>query len=340
MIKKIIFRADGNSSIGLGHLFRSFALIEMLKDEYEYVFLTRQDSLNDVIPKEYIIDIIPKNISCIKEPYWISKRYNHNEFIIIADGYAFGSNYQKDFKKLGFKFIYIDDIVSSEMSADIVVNHSLNLFAKDFDTADEYTKFALGTKYAMVRPKFIKAAKKIKEIKKIEEVFICFGGVDFHDFTNRSLKGIIEIPSIKKINIVISGAYSHEKIFHTIKKRKEDVFIHKNICENKMLELMNKSQLAIVPSSTISYEACSVKMLILGGYYVDNQKRINEGLDLNGMIYNVGDFRELKSEDFKRKVIEIIKDKTLTYKKMIKNQSKMFDGKQKERFNKLVESIC
>ena len=63
---------------------------------------------------------------------------------------------------------------------------------------------------------------------------------------------------------------------------------------------MNKCQLAIIPSSTISYEACSVKMLILGGYYVDNQKRINEGLDLNGMIYNVGDFRELKAEDFKQ----------------------------------------
>jgi len=62
MIKKILFRADGNYKIGLGHLFRSFALIEMFKDEYECVFLTRQDSLNDIIPKEYRIDIIPKNI--------------------------------------------------------------------------------------------------------------------------------------------------------------------------------------------------------------------------------------------------------------------------------------
>ena len=340
MIKKIILRADGNSIVGLGHLFRSFALIEMFKDEYECVFLTRQDSLNDIIPKEYRIDIIPKNISYSEEPHWISKKYNYNEFIVIADGYAFDSNYQRDFKKFGFKFIYIDDLASSGMFADIVINHSLNLSVKDFTAAAEYTKFALGTEYAVMRPKFIKAAKKVKEIKKIDEVFICFGGVDFYDFTNRALEGVIEIPSIKKINIVISSAYSHEDIYSTLKKRKKDVFIYKNICENKMIELMNKCQLAIIPSSTISYEACSVKMLILGGYYVDNQKRINEGLDLNGMIYNVGDFRELKAEDFKQKVLEITKENNLSYEKMIKNQSKMFDGKQKDRFNKLIESIC
>lgn len=339
MIKKIIFRADGNSTIGLGHLFRSFALVEMFKDKYEYVFLTRQDSLNDIIPNEYSIDIIPENILYSEEPYWISKKYTSNEFILIADGYAFDSNYQRDVKKFGFKFIYIDDLASSEMFADIVINHSLNLSVKDF-TAAEYTKLALGTKYAVLRPEFIKAAKKVKEIKKIDEVFICFGGVDFHDFTNRALEGVIEILNIKKINIVIGSAYLHKNIFNTLKKRKEDVLIYKNISENEMIELMSKCQLAIIPSSTISYEACSVKMLILGGYYIDNQKRINEGLDLNGMIYNVGDFRELKAEDFKRKVLEIIQESTSSYKKMIKNQSKMFDGKQKDRFNKLIESIC
>ena len=79
MIKKIIFRADGNSTIGLGHLFRSFALVEMFKDKYEYVFLTRQDSLNDIIPNEYSIDIIPENILYSEEPYWISKRNKKNK---------------------------------------------------------------------------------------------------------------------------------------------------------------------------------------------------------------------------------------------------------------------
>ena len=335
---KILIRADGNSNIGLGHLFRSFALIEMFKDKYEYVFLTRQDSLNKIIPKKYNVSVVPENISYSEEPNWISRKYDSDKFIIIADGYQFNSSYQKKIKENKFYLVYIDDLTSEYMFADIVINHSLNLNIKDF-VAAKYTEFALGTEFALMRPKFINAAKKIKKIKKINEVFICFGGIDFYDFTNRALEGVIEIPNISKINIVISSAYSHKNIYETLKKRKEDVCIYENISENEMIDLMSKCQLAIIPSSTISYEACCVKMLILGGYYVENQKRINKGLDLNGLIYNVGDFRQLNSQDFKKKVIKIIQDNISIYKKMIKNQSDMFDGKQKDRLNKLIESI-
>ena len=336
---KILFRADGNSIIGLGHLFRSFALVEMFKDKYEYVFLTRQDSLNKIIPKEYNVNVIPENILYSEEPNWISKKYDSEKYIIIADGYKFDSSYQKKIKENRFYLVYIDDLTIEHMFADIVINHSLDLNIKDF-VAAKYTKFALGTEFALMRPKFINAAKKIKKIKKIDEVFICFGGIDFYDFTNRALEGIIEIPNISKINIVISSAYSHTDIYKTLKTRKDDVFIYKNIPEHEMIDLMSQCQLAIIPSSTISYEACCVKMLILGGYYVENQKRINKGLDLNGMIYNVGDFRELDSQKFKQKVLEIIQDNTSSYREMIKNQSDMFDGKQKYRLNKLIESIC
>ena len=337
--KKILFRADGNSNVGLGHLFRSFALLEMLKDNYDCFLLTRKDSFIDVIPKEYSINIIPENISYLEEPNWIFKKYSHKEFIIIADGYHFKSNYQKQLKQNGFNLVYIDDLGVEKMYADIVVNHALNLNIKDFDSAG-FTKFALGSEYAIVRPKFINAAKKVRKIKQIKQVFVCFGGSDFLDFTNKTLEGIIDLEVIDKIHIVIGATYGHQKKLNTFLKRKNNIFVHKNISENRMIDIMNECQLAIVPSSTISYEACSVKMLVLGGYCIDNQKKINEGFDLNGMIYNVGDFNKLDADGFKQKVLEILKDSPENYKKMILNQSKMFDGNQKERFNKLIEHIC
>ena len=225
------------------------------------------------------------------------------------------------------------------MFADIVINHSLNLSIKDFVSA-ENTKFALGTKYAVLRPKFINAAKKSREIKQINEVFICFGGADIYDLTNTALEGIIDIEEIKKIHIVLGGAYKHDKIYATLEKKREDILIYKNIPEQEMLDLMSRCQLAIVPSSTVSYEACSVKMLVLAGYCIDNQERIYKGLYFNGLVYSGGDFNKLNANDFKQKVFEIIKDNPVNYKKIITNQSKMFDGKQKERFNKLIESIC
>ena len=171
-------------------------------------------------------------------------------------------------------------------------------------------------------------------------MFICFGGADLYDLTNTALEAVIDIKEIQKIHIVLGGAYIHEKIYSTIEKRKEEVFIYKNITEKEMLNLMSKCQLAIVPSSTVSYEACSLKMIILAGYCVDNQEIIYKGLNFNGLIYSGGDFNNLNVDGFKQKVLEILNDSPEKYKKMISNQSKMFDGNQKERFNKLIEHIC
>lgn len=340
MSKKIIFRVDGNSNLGLGHIFRCIALVEMLKKKYDFFFLTRTDSELKVISKHYNLILIPISINICDEPEWINEKYSYNEYIIIIDGYKFNSEYQKNLKDKGFGLVFIDDLAEEKIFADILINHSPNLSSKDFLKGSNKTKYALGLKYAILRPGFLNATKKLKKLKKINEIFICFGGVDNLDLTNIVLEGIIDILSFKKINIVLGASYSHEKIFNTVKKRTKDIFIYKNIDEKKMIYLMNKCQLAIVPSSTILYEICSVKMLVLSGYYVDNQIKINTGFELKKLIYNVGDLRKLQPNDFKIKVNEIISDTNKNHLSYINNQNNSFDGKQSERINKLISSIC
>ena len=41
-MKRIYFRADGNAQIGLGHVIRSLALAEILKDEFACHFIIRK----------------------------------------------------------------------------------------------------------------------------------------------------------------------------------------------------------------------------------------------------------------------------------------------------------
>lgn len=338
LCQKLILRADGTSSSGLGHLFRLIAVAKMMEDEYEILFLTTTTTITKVIPKKLNKRIIPVDISLNNEPEWISKNYNPNEFIIIADGYQFNSNYQKQIKKFGFRLVYIDDLSTEKMYADIVINHSIGLTIDNFNSVKE-TRFALGPAYALLRPAFINAAKKERKIKSIDEVLICFGGSDFYDLSNIALEGLIELDQIKKIHVVLGAGYNHNEIYNTLQKRKNRAFIYNNLSEKEIIMLMNRCQLAIVPSSTICYEVCSIKMIILGGYYVDNQKKINKGLDENGLIYNVGNFKNLKASDFHKKVQSIINDQPISYEKQIKNQTAIFDGKQKNRFLDIMKSI-
>ena len=71
MAKKVIFRADGSSTTGLGHLYRLFSLVEIVKDTLEFVFLTHETSTESVIPKSYNKSIIPETIKIEDEPQWL-----------------------------------------------------------------------------------------------------------------------------------------------------------------------------------------------------------------------------------------------------------------------------
>ena len=153
MSKTILFRADGNATTGLGHLYRLFSLVEIVKETLDFVFLTYETSTDSVIPKAYNKAIIPKNINIEDEPEWLATNFSPKEFIIIADGYQFIASYQKHIKQKGFSLIYIDDLAKEYMYADVVINHSPYIQETHYKK-EPYTKLALGTKYALLRPLF------------------------------------------------------------------------------------------------------------------------------------------------------------------------------------------
>lgn len=337
---KLIFRADGNSETGLGHMFRLFALIEMYKDNYHYIFITRNDSTLDIIPKGYNLHIIPESIEINEEAIWFEENFASNEYFIIADGYHFNSDYQLKLKNKGYKLMYIDDLAKEKMHADIVVNHSLTLTPSNFQGSKNII-YALGAKYAILRPSFLQEALQKREINSIKNVFVCFGGSDFYNLTERCVKGLLKLKTIDKISVVIGSAYKHKEIFDLEKDNGDKVLIHKSLSEQEMIKLMKSCQLAIVPTSTISYEICAVKMVVLGGHYIDNQYNIYKGFVENELIYAAGDFNKYTPNDFKIQVDKILNDDKNNYNLKINQQHKLFDGKQKTYFLKLIQkAIC
>ena len=265
MKKKIIFRADGNTITGLGHLYRLFALVAVFKEDYEYVYVTRTSSNIEVIPQNYPVTFIDdEQIHLSKEPIWLASNYNPNEHIIIADGYHFTSIYQREIKELGFSLVYIDDLGKEHMHADIVVNHSSSFKTSDF-SYEAYTKFALGTKYALLRPAFLEVAKRIRSVTSIDTVFICFGGADKYNFSLQATKVLLEINQIKNIQIVLGAAYNDNEIGKLERKFPAKITTYRNLSEDNLMKVMKVCNLAIAPTSTILYEHICVKMPIISG---------------------------------------------------------------------------
>ena len=171
-MKKIICRADGNTEVGLGHLYRMFALYEMYRAYFDILLLTREDTPQHVIPEGYSQEKIPQELSVDDEPKWIAESFASSEYMMIADGYQFDGQYQKKIISYGFFLMYVDDLAKENMYANIVVNHALG-FTKASYTTQEYTLLALGTQYAILRPRFLEAAKAKRKIFRINSVFVC-----------------------------------------------------------------------------------------------------------------------------------------------------------------------
>lgn len=334
--KKIVFRADGNSQTGLGHLYRLFALVEMYKGDYEFVFITKVNSTLKVIPQNYNFQLIPDKITIEEEPKWLLENFEPKEHIVIADGYQFVSSYQNKIKKFGYKLIYIDDLTTEYMYADVVVNHSPGVVKSDYKS-EEYTQFALGTNYALLRPSFLSVAKKQKTITSIDTVFINFGGADSNDLTKKTIKALLKLKQIVKINVVFGAVYGKEKATKLKEEYKNSIQTYSNLSEKELLRVMQSCNFAIAPSSTILFELFCVKIPIYSGYFAKNQKNAFKHFKKLGLIGGFGNFDKINDVNYRGSLQNFIN--LSNHDISIGQQEKLFDGNQKNRYLSLIKSL-
>tara|TARA_R110002049_G_scaffold2365_2_gene17261 strand:- start:18182 stop:19195 length:1014 start_codon:yes stop_codon:yes gene_type:complete len=337
MTKKIIFRADGSSTAGLGHLYRLFSLVEIVKDTLDFIFLTHETSTVSVIPKNYNKEIIPKNIKVEEEPDWLAAHFYSKEYIIIADGYQFTAYYQKQIKEKGYNLIYIDDLASEHMYADVVINHSPYIRKKHYKK-EAYTKIVLGTQYALLRPIFLKEAQQNKVISKIDSAFVCFGGADPYNLTLKAVEALLLIPNFKNIHVVLGGAYKYKEIFDLKEKNSFKIKTYRNLSGEDLIQTMRQCNFAIAPASTILYELSCVKIPILSGFYVDNQKLIYKGFLSSDAIYKGENMKDYQISDFENRINSILRNPR--FNQQIEAQKKLFDDKIALRHLNLIKQLC
>ncbi|MBN4051246.1 UDP-2,4-diacetamido-2,4,6-trideoxy-beta-L-altropyranose hydrolase, partial [bacterium AH-315-M05] len=308
MKRKIIFRADGNSDIGLGHVIRSLALADMLKEEFDCVFIIQKPShnlmgqINKVCSKVYEL---PESSDYLTEAGYIADKYLQGGEIVVLDGYGFDTAYQKTIKQKGNKLVCIDDIHDYHFVADVVINHSGGIKAEEY-SIEPYTKLCLGTEYALLRKPFLEIAKKERQFNNIENVFICFGGSDHNNHTQKALRACLGLDQIKEIHIAVGSAYRHprelSKAIKENKNVKRQIHVHSNLAAREMVVVMKKCQLGICSASSIAYEAGTVGMGLICTAYTDNQKNISNFLKEKKYAIVLNDLNKITTDNLQKTI--------------------------------------
>ncbi len=292
-MKNILIRVDGNSTIGLGHIYRGIAIAKMIDGEFDVIFVTREDSFYELIKSEgYRVIFMPEDVVINGEGEWLSDEFG-TECTLILDGYKFTSEYQKVLKEKGFKLVYIDDLVEGRYFADLIINHALNVTPDDYRALRD-TRYALGSDFTILRPQFLMKAqdKSTKKSEALENIFICFGGADRYNLANKFCSALINVRTIKKINLVLGSANSNE-----IDIEDARIVVHKNLSETDMLKVMTNCDVAFVSASSVLLEVLSARLTVFCGYYSHDQKTYYNNVLETGMFYPLGDLLKIDASE-------------------------------------------
>ncbi|MEG0796905.1 MAG: UDP-2,4-diacetamido-2,4,6-trideoxy-beta-L-altropyranose hydrolase [Odoribacter sp.] len=263
-MRKIFFRADAGADIGYGHFIRTLALADMLKNDFECVFVTQS-------PTEYQRSEVSKicrlvEVPATEEKFGLFLEMLEGDEIVVLDNYFYDTDYQRKIKEKGCKLVCIDDMHDKHYVADVVINHGLT-DPLCFDV-EPYTQLCLGFEWALLRKPFLEA-KPCDERERGHWV-VSFGGVDCYDLTLKFAKQLEKFDTVKKITAIVGDGYKDEQQLKTLTK----VNVLKKLSAEAIANLFCRVEGAILPASTISMEAIACGCPVISGFFVDNQKEI------------------------------------------------------------------
>lgn len=290
-----IFRADGNSSIGMGHIMRCFSIADCLKDMgKESCFLISADSN---LPRMQSLGFPVLQLQQEHSQGWSSEEAaqllsNYQVDAIILDSYRVGP---EDFTRLKAvaPLCYIDDLWSFDYAADAIINY--NIEAEEsfyFPTLYPDRKLYLGPSYFPMRKDMLPSHPK-KPHAPIKNVLITTGSTDPYHISEIILQWISpsKYPDIS-FHVLLGAFYEADYVSGL-----SDLFSGQDNVSflswgQNMKELYATTDIMISPGSTMIYEALISGVLCISYCFADNQMTQCTAMSEKGIVPYIGDFRQ------------------------------------------------
>lgn len=340
----IVFRADGNSQIGMGHIMRCLSIADAASGlgEDSVFILSSDDCENTISSRGYEVNVLNSDYSKMEPGDILPALEVYEPSEVFVDSYSVTPEYMKDAhvkcSNAGCKLIYVDDRGYFPYSCDVLLNY--NIFGRKEKYEELYfgktaPAFFLGTTYAPLRKEFQKLS--IRAISSVaQNVLISTGGADMGHLT----MDLIEEASSKKnyiFHFVVGMMNQNREDIKILSNSYENIVIHENV--KRMDELMLSCDIAVSAAGSTLYELCATGTPTITYVLADNQIPAAEEFDARGIIKNCGDIREMGNKELAKCLIMEVVRLAEDYderKRMSEFMCTVVDGKGAER---ILESV-
>ena len=307
-MKTVIFRADGNKTIGMGHVTRCLALASaFFNSGYRVVFAMSDDSLQNKI-NNHGFDFVCVDSRFDDYSFHSAVFFDYVEAtapsIVVVDNYSVSSKYLLQIRKLT-KVMYISENYDPAMvnAVDYFVNY--NIYMNSVTPLQSNGVQMLGTQFTLLREEFAKPLRDTTPERKTITVFT--GGSDLLNVAPELVQQLVREEYLLEYQIlVVSGALNPNipKLI-TLANRYNRVTIA--IEPSSISDIMDNTSIAVSSGGSILYELCSRGIPTISYSMASNQDGIVHEFNKLGLIPCAGNMKAHKAETIKKCVNLAIK---------------------------------
>ena len=313
MTDRLLIRADASTRIGTGHVMRCIALAQRWQQAGGRAVFSQACSTPaaDERLRAEGFEVLPAGGEP-GSPEDAAQTSAHAKTLgaawVVADGYAFGPQWQRQVSQSGSRLLVLDDYGHSESyHADLVLNQNAGAEDALYGRRDPATRLLLGSHYALLRREFAPWRDLDRTFEaNATKVLVTLGGSDPDNVTGKVVEALRGIPGIEAV-VVVGGSNPHlEAIRSSLGKIPSSIRLSVN--PSDMPELMAWAEVAVSAAGSTSWEMAFMGLPAIFIVAADNQRKIAAALDAAHAGVNLGPHYSLTPDAIARALRALLGD--------------------------------
>jgi UDP-2,4-diacetamido-2,4,6-trideoxy-beta-L-altropyranose hydrolase len=284
----LVLRADGGPRIGGGHVMRCLALAQAWSEtsgRAVFCAASLAPSLKQRLVDEgfgaVTVEAAPGSAADAEATVAVARSLGAG--IVVVDGYDFPTAFHGALRAAGMRTAMIDDIGSSGVRADIVINHHRHAAPALYPAPVDETRLLLGTDYALLRREFRQwqgAARAFP--KQARQILVTLGSADPQDVTSEIVARLGPVlPAETDVAILVGGSNPHADVIAAAAKSLPKCRLLQDPGE-AMPRLMAAADLAVCAGGGTMLELAHMGVPFIPVIIADNQRAPTSALRGDG----------------------------------------------------------
>lgn len=320
----VVFRVDGSTHIGLGHVVRCLTLAKQFLTAHKVTFLCCElpekvkAQINDlgipvvIVSTEAFVGNLQREsteealAASVQEEHaraccsHLHETNLHCVDILIVDHYRLSAPFCRAIRSKCNHIVVIDDLANRPHDCDVLIDQNFydNLMTRYTGLLPDNTRTLLGPKYALLRKSFYAPHT---EIRKGDHFIVCFGGSDPSNMTER----VVDIIMALKLqsftaDIVVGAGYVHAaRLKEKLANQTNMAFYHDT---PSLGQLMQRGSFMIGAGGSMHWERAKSSITGLIVCLAQNQVETTRSLHKAECCLYIGNSDDVKDEEISKAI--------------------------------------